>query len=331
MKTLIKIVIILICIFSITACATFSIETLFVTKLKWTKESGVRIDIGDYSYIGVGYPEIVTLNDGSYRMYFTAYEKMYSNYRILSAISVDGINWTKETGVRINNDTSFDSHYAYAPDVIKLANGTYRMYYTGYNGYYYHILSAVSADGLVWKKEPGIRIEYKGVYLPQSITTGDVIALSDGSYRMYYSEPGASPYYPTGYKGGPHIVSATSPDGLIWTKEKGVRIDYGVYYDKLYAANPKIISMPNGIYRMFYTGFDGTKYYLLSAVSANGLKWRKEKGEIIAAGGQNESDSGLSTPLCIQVPNGAYRVYYSGYDGQIYRILSALSDSLIYR
>ena len=53
----------------------------------WTRESGIRVDGGVVPYV-------VTLPDGSYRMY-------YRGDGISSALSTDGLTFTKESGSRL--------------------------------------------------------------------------------------------------------------------------------------------------------------------------------------------------------------------------------------
>ena len=123
------------------------------------------------------------------------------------------------------------------------------MYYTGlvWAGTY-RILSAVSSDGLAWTKDSGIRI------LSPNVTTGDTVILSDGTYRMYYSEG----------LGGSTIRSAVSSDGLTWIKESGIRINKDGVYDSSGASHPDIVELPDGTYRMYYGGWDGTTSYILT-------------------------------------------------------------------
>lgn len=300
---------------------TESVSAVSSDGLIWTKEPSIRVDIGEYAGWGVSSPEVVMLPNGTYRMYYTGHQTLnvYNNYRILSATSSDGINWVQDPGIRINNNGSYDNRYAYAPDIIELPDGTYRMYYTGlvWGGYgTYYILSAVSSDGLTWTKEGGIRI-----HPPPNVTSGDTIILSGGTYRMYYSVPG-------GTSGGAMIISAVSSDGLTWIKESGIRVDNGGIYDFWGAAGPHIVELPDGTYRMYYNGYDGAAGHILSAVSSDGLTWTKEVGVVITAGGTYDSQSAHS-PNILELSGGAYRMYYTGYDGVHMRILSAISEEEI--
>lgn len=296
---------------------TESVSAVSSDGLIWTKEPGIRVDIGEYAGWGVSSPEVVMLPNGTYRMYYIGHQTLnvYNNYRILSATSADGINWVQDPGIRINNNGSYDNRYAYAPDIIELPDGTYKMYYTGlvWGGYgTYYILSALSSDGLTWTKEGGIRI-----HPPPNVTSGDTIILSDGTYRMYYSVPG-------GTSGGAMIISAVSYDGSTWTVENDIRVDNGGIYDTQSASHPDIVELPDGTYRMYYGGWDGTVSSILSAVSSDGLTWTKMAGEVITSGGIYASVN-VGGPHILKLSGGTYRMYYSGYDGVHLRILSAIS------
>lgn len=184
----------------------------------WTKEPGSRLEPGpDDPYITQ--PNVVVLPDGTYRMYYPALSGVW---RILSAVSSDGLTWTKEAGIRIAPGGALDGVHVGTPETIRLPDGTLRMYYCGSNNYgviHGSILSAVSADGLSWTKEPGVRLspdrpdgtEDRGLWFP------NVVQLSDSAFKMYYNGGDSANKH--------RIFSAVSSDGLNWTKEPGVTID----------------------------------------------------------------------------------------------------------
>src|SRR5262249_40939561 len=73
---------------------------------------------------------------------------------IISARSNDGLAFQIEEGMRIAQDGVYDSHAAFAPEIIRAAGEHYVMYYAGYsrpNRAY--ILAAISNDGLTWRKD----------------------------------------------------------------------------------------------------------------------------------------------------------------------------------
>ncbi len=280
---------------------------------EWTKESGIRIDVGgtydsNYAYIS----DVVKIS-GGYRMYYTGYDG--STLRILSATSSDGVSWTKDSGVRLSPGGEFNVDAIASPDVIKLDSGSYRMYYMGVAGGApnHYILSATSSDGLTWTKESGYRLTTGGTYDSGQVHNPEVIKLDDGTYRMYYfgSESGSSAY---------RILSATSSDGLTWTKESGVRIERDSTSDQV--CYPDVIRLSDGSYRMYYSKSGGN---ILSATSSDGLTLTKESGTRISKGGTYDSTAYASNTITLD--DGSKRMYYSGYDGGYYRILSATLPS----
>ena len=74
---------------------------------------------------------------------------------IISALANDGLIFRKEPGFRIAKDTANDRHIAFAPEIVRIPDGSYVMYYAGYaSAGETHILQATSKDGLCWRKNP---------------------------------------------------------------------------------------------------------------------------------------------------------------------------------
>jgi predicted GH43/DUF377 family glycosyl hydrolase len=180
-------------------------------------------------------------------------------------------------------------------------------------------VSAFAGPSLTWTIEDGIRLEGGWPHNP------DIVKLPDGTYRMYHAD--ASPdsgSYPT------IIRSATSSDGLTWTKENGIRVGLGYGGQETWANTPETMVLPDGTYRMYYSHerypFGDPEWgQILSAVSTDGIAWVTESGIRIDYGGAYDSLRALC-PNITQLPDGTYRMYYKGHDGERYRILSAISN-----
>lgn len=161
-------------------------------------------------------PAVIQLSNGSYRMYYTAQNASDLRWDIYSAISPDGLSWTKEAGVRIPR--TFGGIHVGSPEIVALSNGTFRLYFSGSDDFGTtagKILSATSNDGLTWNQEAGVRLgaDNQG-YLFQP----NIITLSDGRLRMYTTGNGIDdPWW--------EIYSAVSIDGVNWSKEPGIRVD----------------------------------------------------------------------------------------------------------
>src|SRR3989344_6482795 len=151
--------------------------------------------------------EIVKLGNENYRMYYSIEPEVPGNkLEMFSAVSTDGIDWNKEEGIR--------KDFATFPDVVKLPDGRFRMYFQNAGV----IKSATSHDGLIWIDDPGIRI-YKielGFKL-EDVGAQGTIRLEDGTYIMAYRGTVNEPYQ-TAEKipnKDTHIYFwATSKDGL---------------------------------------------------------------------------------------------------------------------
>lgn len=202
--------------------------------LAWTKESGVMIENGFC-------PAIIQLDNGSYRMIYDLQEGQPPNAHLwfVSAISTDGLIWEKESGIRLESEGAPDYGAISVPEIIELPDGRYRMYYVGdmFNKgpeeNQNTVRCAISSDnGWTWERET-----ISGI--PAQRMDPDVIVLSDGTYRMFYTVA------PPGREEEGGIYSAISSDGLTWTKEEGARLAGGIY-------DPDVVELPDGTYRMYY-------------------------------------------------------------------------------
>ncbi|MBI2600035.1 hypothetical protein HYW43_03925 [Candidatus Daviesbacteria bacterium] len=161
--------------------------------------------------------EVVDLGDGQYRIYYSAEpETVGFEGQVYSAVSQDGVNWKQEEGIRMK--------WAIFPDVVKLSDGTWRMYFQNAGV----IKSAISSDGLSWTDEPGIRIDSneQGFSL-ENVGAQSTVWLEDGTFIMLYRGTINQPYQ-TSEKipnKDTHVYFwATSKDGLNFEK-KGLAID----------------------------------------------------------------------------------------------------------
>ncbi|MFA5139575.1 MAG: hypothetical protein WC728_10120 [Elusimicrobiota bacterium] len=140
------------------------------------------------------------------------------------------------------NTNIFSSMTAHA--VIKTST-TYRMYMTSES---YKIVSATSTDLVSWSLEPGVRISTSATadIDSSSITScGIILATSAASgylYRMFYVGISSVGAY--------SVLSATSADGLTWSKESGVRLQ--VSTGSGFVGSPKPFQTDSSTVRLFY-------------------------------------------------------------------------------
>lgn len=192
---------------------------------------------------------IVALADGTYRMYTGVQPEVAGNkLEVFSATSKDGITWTKEAGNRKTMATF--------PEVLKLDDGTYRMYFQNAGV----IKSATSKDGLTFTDEAGTRIDITndaGITL-DNVAAPAVLKLNDGSYIMVYRGSINSAYtaetVPNKTMGV--LMWATSTDGKTWTK-KGLAVDTRTSTElKGWADGPALVDF-DGEIRLYFSTYAG--------------------------------------------------------------------------
>ena len=291
--------------------------------VRWTKVERVAIDLDrplDSEKILT--PNVVRLPECGYRMYYTGLgpgrRDDNSVGYILSARSDDGETWTKEEGVRVDVHPPHATSRTLCPDVIPLADGGFRMYFEARSEDRPSVvLSAVSADGLNWEPEPGMRFadDNWSYGSPRCIYIGGSPAGGPASTCRLYFHRYTYPFR-TGLDAGNVIISAVSADGLDFEQEDGVRIAQETERETLAVYAPEVIRLGDGSYRMYYSGW-GEEICggVFSATSRDGLSWHKDAGPCIELGGCRD-DNMVSEPCVIQVADGTPRVYYEARDEQ---------------
>jgi hypothetical protein len=180
------------------------------------------------------------------------------------------------------------SHTMVDPTVVRLADGSYRMYVTSDGE---GIISATASDGLTFVKEPGVRTTAGGMI-------GGLV-LPDQRLRFFLNGSPAA--------GGPEgIFSMHSGDGLTLALEDGFRVVPPAGRNAIDACP---IHLNEGGYLMSYEVFDSdlmdhpepwtyTEIHL--ATSADGLNWVPDL-RIIGHGG---------TQTLVQLPDGTLLDYF---------------------
>ena len=175
------------------------------------EDPGLRFDPGGYAG---PHKRIFRLPDGTYRMYFhTPFGA--AKQGIGSAVSVDGLTFTKEKGLRISaEDAGFEPGVPLSPgDIVPTSDGRYRMYFSSLSWMesgeltFETVKSAVSDDLVAWTVEEGERLggssRIKGGEHPSAILN------PDGSVTLFY-----------GRNINFSLFYSTSPDGLTFEHEE---------------------------------------------------------------------------------------------------------------
>lgn len=168
------------------------------------------------------------------------------------------------------------------PRVVPIPSGL-RMFYMQDRG----IASATSTDHVTWRQESGLRITAAQAGM-RATTTGSLVPLSGGGYRMYFSELRDNPSNPA-----TPMKSATSPDQLTWTMDAGVRVGPGAPFLDQNATDPFAMANADGSVTAWYfvqvasgSSFQGTNG-LYASTSADGLEFRTSTLTGIPGGNPN--------------------------------------------
>lgn len=165
--------------------------------LTFTPEPGVRLEPTPEENGFASVADIVRLPDGALRMYYTALQSIGNGgvqSAIRSAWSTDeGLTWTRDAGWRLGPGT-FGPAGVMDPAVVRLADGSFRMYVT-YQGLQYpppgaahQIFSATSRDSVNFTPDDGVRLTAGAVPLEAAgIVDPFPVLLPDGTVRLYYS------------------------------------------------------------------------------------------------------------------------------------------------
>lgn len=187
----------------------------------------------------------------------------------------------------------FTSYVPFDQTIFLVPNQGYRMYYNDNVDGKLGVASATSADGKTWFRDPGVRTQRSG-------SLGH-LQLSDGRLRLYI--------------GGLDIDSAISRDGFTFTAEPALRQALGGDLDSAAAFAPDVVRLPDGRYRMYYTGRAGSDQYpggvmrILSSISPEGFTFTREPGARID--GVPAGEPNLSRSRVVRQADGSYAMYFS--------------------
>ena len=179
------------------------------------------------------------------------------------------------------------------PRVVQLDDGSYRMYFANMNmvdgaG------TALSWDGVNWE------LEAVGV-LPVGLPHTSLLRLPDGGWRLYTVQQQAG--------GRSHVLSFTSPDGLAFTQDPGVRLTDDDFPGGG-LQSPFVVEAPGGGYRLYLSmapadevvGQEGgnSTIWMVGATSDDMLSWFADSAVMV---------EGPLHPHVMVGDDGTYTVY----------------------
>lgn len=212
-------------------------------------------------------PAAMLTSDGKTRIYFQRGVQNNTEQALMTAVSADGLTFTDEKQLLVTDEGELKGIKTIAHfEFIKLDEG-YRIYFdegglvpTDFEKYkdetwaweVTRIRSIYSPDGLTWKLDPGIRIDYEQAPLKFMQRAGSCTVIKVGDiYHMYFGA-GFSPWEDTkrwkrlSWSG---IYEATSVDGLTWKI-----IDHNLFGS---GTDPKIVKMGDKIRVFISEGIHG--------------------------------------------------------------------------
>lgn len=213
-----------------------------------------------------------------------------------------------------------DAAGAMRPFVLEAPNGTLLMYYTGSDGVTNRIMLAFSSDGVHWTKYGMVLAFLGGAAAP-------FVMIRGSEYLMWFM--GLSYGGPLGYTD--RIYEATSSDGIAWSVV-GLAVGLGAQgaWDEATVADPTVASLPNGTYRMYFTGYEANQSTAIGlATSADLVNWTEDPLNPVLSRGPAGSweSAGCSNP---SVATGSdWTLFYEGCAKGIYQVgIATSSDGL---
>jgi predicted GH43/DUF377 family glycosyl hydrolase len=197
------------------------------------------------------------------------------------------------------------------------------MWYTGTSGGIRRIGYATSPDGITWTKyvgNPVVDVGASGSW-DESRVSNPTVAKVGSTYHMWYS----SSISPTG-----GIGHATSPNGIIWTKDSGNPViagGSGAWDDILFAP---FVLYDGSLFQMWNTGCNPTQEIcqINYARSVDGSTWSK-RGVVLTMGSSGDFDSGLAGYPTVMMGVPYFRMWYTGSGpDELYRIGLAIAVRL---
>ena len=223
--------------------------------------------------------------------------------------------------VNYNIEGTYDTNNVARPSVIKESDTSYKMWYAGYDGIGWHILYAVSVDGISWTgHQIAVAKGSEGTYDTHRAINPCVIKESDTSYKMWYAG-----FNNVNYR----IIYATSTDGINWSNfQMVININQEGTYDILHAQCPCVVKESDTSYKIWYGASSAGNYRIIYATSVNGINWSNYQMVLNYNLEGTYDTTHAIFPYVINQDDGSYVMWYSGYSAANgYRILKTTSPN----
>jgi len=223
-------------------------------------------------------------------------------------LTLSQTTWKKFQGNPIvPNSREIDWVYS-ASVLYDESDGMYKMWYSALlrSTPFLQVMYATSYDGIGWHQnivDPVLEsgsfgeFDYGGISDP-------CVLYADGEYKMYYTGQAGNSWQ-TGL--------ATSQDGIQWTKHSSNPVlGIGSGWESVGHGSVEV-SYEDGIYRMLYSGFDGSKHMIGLATSSDGILWTRYSGNPVfrpATSGNWDSFSVFASAHFVY--QGQFYLFYVG-------------------
>jgi hypothetical protein len=268
--------------------------------VEWRREPGVRLDVGGLHRSRMVYhPEVVWSAAGA-RMFYRAGDR---DAFIGSAFSTDGLVWREEAQPRLEAGGRHHLLRLDGPKVVRQGAESWRIYYAGFDGSWWRIYTRRSGDLRSWEEEQCC-LDLSGGERALHTIDPAVVAAEEG-FWLYF----------LGFGDGQHrIWRALSAEGLVWRNPLPCA---GYEEEGMVPRDPCVVRWGQGGWRMYFSEHPPASALgsrVVSAVSADGERWRREPGARVAPPGEYDRH-GAFCPTVVPA-GGGWRMYYGGYWGR---------------
>ena len=254
-------------------------------------------------------PGPVTWDGSQYVMLYSGYSG--SRWRIGAATSPDMLTWTKFAGnpvLELGANGQWDDYHLFADDVI--FDGTeWHLLYTGFDGSYYRLGHATSADLLTWTRDPANPVLDRGTAgaWDDYHVFNSTVGLYGGEYHLWYV--GA---YSSG--GDRQIGHATSPDLWTWTRDAdSPYLSPDLSDESNFIGSPSMRSLDGRWYMLVTRNNTGNARHRMTT-TLDGIHWMRTTSETSFDRGVNGAWDDARTyhgHLHVENDEGMY-LYYRG-------------------
>lgn len=259
--------------------------------------------------------DVAVVKDGPlFRMYFTGRNGAGGVYKIGYGESYDGHHWVirKTVFLDLGSGSSFDDTQIMSPGVL-YDEGNIYMYYNGDDDTEEEIGLATLKSWLVnTDLSTNPMLGTGGTYDSTHLLDPCVLKSTSGVYTMFYGCYGGGSY--------PYaIAKATSSTAIFsfigkYASNPVLSRGSSGAWDDDRVGGPSVI-FENGLYKMWYAGYDSSVWKIGYATSPLGNTWTRYGSNPVLTGSSGEWDaSGVFDPWVIKIGQ-TYHMWYVGYTG----------------